>query len=115
MNKKLPNFKELYFVTSDKDDTVLLAMDIKINEKDNSVVWFDSVKDRVMTIKNIMDYDPLHFVFERDGDMGGTYTFIPLTLDIYNENVKNKILSRKEFESEQEMTRAFLKTINNSW
>ena len=40
-----------YYVSSEEDDTVLLAIDAKIT--DNGVDWFDTVRDRAFPIESI--------------------------------------------------------------
>ncbi len=109
-------FKPLYFVSSESDSTVLLAMDIRIsNDIENTIRWFDSVKERIMHIEKIIDQSPLHFVFQRKSGKNEVYTFVPLTLEIYNREVKNRILIPHNFATEDEMTNAFLETKNNAW
>ncbi|MBI3633398.1 MAG: hypothetical protein HY226_03850, partial [Candidatus Vogelbacteria bacterium] len=39
---------EVYYVKSQEDDTVILAMDPKIQGSD--LVWFDTVKERIKPI-----------------------------------------------------------------
>lgn len=115
-NKKIILESKVYFVSSEKDETVLLAMDVEINENEKTVKWFDTVKERLMYYELIVDSDHKHLVFERLEKEGGEiYTFIPLTLEIYDEKVKNRILIPKDFEFEEEMLKAFEETKNNAW
>lgn len=106
--------RPVYFVSSPEDSSVLIALDVKIN--DDSVSWFDTVKDRIMYIGKILDNNPEHFVFQRN-DKGetGIYTFVPMTLEIYNQRVKNRILIQQDFSREEEMLKAFQETKNNAW
>jgi hypothetical protein len=103
------------YVASPEDTTVLIAFDIRM-EGDNFISWFDTVKERRMRVGEIIEDTPECFVFRRnDGQQKSTYTFMPMTLDIYNEKVKHKILIPKAFADEKEMQRAFEKTKENAW
>lgn len=113
-NNKLES--RVYFVSSEKDKTVLLAIDVKIDENEKTVGWFDTVKDRLMYYESIVDPDDKHFVFQRSEKEGeGTYTFTPLILEIYREKVKNRILIPQDFKTEEDMLKAFEETKNNAW
>lgn len=113
-NNKLES--RVYFVSSEKDKTVLLAMDVKIDENEKTIGWFDTVKERLMYYEFIVDPNDNHFVFQRSEKEGGdTYIFIPLSLEIYNKKVKNRILIPKDFESEEDMLKIFEETKNNAW
>jgi len=103
------------YVSSPDDTTVLVAFDVEI-KNDGSIGWFDTVKERRMRIGEILDDTPERFVFKRnDGQQKVLYTFIPMTLDMYNEKVKHKILMPKTFTDEKEMLAAFEKTKENAW
>jgi hypothetical protein len=113
-NKQIFN-RRVCFVSSPDDRTVLVAFDIQITA-DNLIQWFDTVKERRMRIGEIISDTPEHFAFKRnDGKSQGVYDFVPMTLDIYNEKVKNKILIPKTFADEKEMRREFEKTKDNAW
>ena len=57
-----------------------------------------------------------YFTFERDrNEGGGTYTFVPMTLKIYNEKVKSRLFAKKDFINEEEMLKAFEETIKDAW
>lgn len=102
----------VYYVFSDTDSTVLIALSVQFNEK--NVLWFDTIKQRIMAIEKIVDSSHQHFVFERaliEG--GGIYTFVPMTLEIYNNKVKNNILSSQEFTDQEKLLLAFEKTLKN--
>jgi hypothetical protein len=107
----------VYFVEADnQDETVLVAMDVSINQQQKLIRWFDTIKDRLMYYSKIVDQDLNHFVFER-GDKGseGNYFFSPMTLDLYNKNVKAKLIQGKDFKTEEEMIAAFEKTKEQMW
>lgn len=104
----------VFFVSSANDPTVLLALNLEV--RGAYVRWFDTVKERMMRVKRILDEDPSHFVFERDEQEGnGVYTFIPMTLEIYNEKVKHQLLASQDFTDEEAMLQAFEETRKNAW
>jgi len=106
--------RRVYYVSSLKDESVLLAMDIKIEE--DLVRWFDTVKERIMRIDRIVENSPGRFIFERsEKEGGGTYIFTPLTMQIYREKVKSKLMLPKEFENEEDLFFAFERTRDNAW
>jgi len=110
--RKLP--KRVYYVYSPDDDTVLVAIDVVITG--NLISWFDTVRERRMTIEKIYSDSPDEFIFKRSEKEGGQiYSLIPLTLDIYNKKVKNRLLSPKDFENEEDMLNAFEQTKENCW
>ncbi len=111
--KKLPG--RVYFVeASNGDSTVLIAMNIYTDGK--VIRWFDTVKERVMGIKKITDKESDHFVFERaESEDGGKYTFMPMTLKIYNQKVKKNILVPQEVTDKEKMFRAFEETYKDAW
>src|SRR3989344_8420668 len=114
-NKKIILESKVYFVSSEKDETVLLAMGVEINESEKTIRWFDTIKERLMYYELIVDFDRKHLVFERsEKEGGGVYTFVPLTTKIYDEKVKKRILIPKDFKSEEEMLEAFEETKNNA-
>ncbi len=111
--KKLPG--RVYFVKASNDDTsVLIAMNIYTDSR--TISWFDTVKERIMGIEKIVDKKSDHFVFERaHSEGGGKYTFVPMTLKIYNQKVKKNILVPQEVTDEEEMLKAFEKTRESAW
>lgn len=106
--KKLP--ARVYAVASE-DPSVLVAMDVSID--DQTIRWFDSVKGRVMKIRSIIDDNPEHFIFEREG--GVRYLFEPLTIEIYRAKVKNGVLVPRDFDNQEDMLRAFEETREQQW
>ncbi|MBI4276777.1 hypothetical protein HY629_02980 [Candidatus Uhrbacteria bacterium] len=104
----------VYSVSSDRDETVRIALGVTYDQQ--RVQWFDTVKERRMRAASIVDPSPDHFVFERAAEEGGgTYTFIPMTLAVYNEKVKAHIVIPQEFTDEESMLRAFEKTQTEAW
>lgn len=112
----IPTFNHrVYYVSSPNDDTVLIALDVKVTNN-NSIKWFDTVKDRIMHIGEVLDNSPDHFVFQRDdNEQKGMYTLVLMTLGLYNEKVKSKILIPQDFASEESMFQAFEETKTNAW
>ncbi len=105
------NFSDrVYYVTCESDSTVLIAMDVRVQDK--YIVWFDTVKERTMEISRIIEENNDKFVFERKNDSENIdiYTFVPLTLDIFNEKIKPRFPERPGFETEQEMFEAMKKS-----
>ena len=103
----------VYFVSSPEDGTVLVAMDILI--QNNRITWFDTIKERTMEISKIEDGNPEHFVFERAGEPLRTYTFVPMSLDIYRSKVKSGLVQGKDFATEEELFLAFEETKKDVW
>ena len=111
--EKLPG--AVYLVECETDETVLVAMRLEVvrrfseGEEFISVKWFDTVRERVMRAKSIWRVGEC-LAFERLGtDGGGKYYFTPLTLEKYNSEVKDSLISGEDFTSEAEMIEAFLK------
>lgn len=102
------------YVVAPNDSSVLIAMDVRF--QDHTIRWFDTVKERIMTVARVVDMDPAHFVFERSaGEGGGTYTFVPLTLERYRANVQPHLLARKDFDTEEDLFTAFERTREEAW
>lgn len=103
----------VYYVQSSTDSTVLIALQVRI-ENEDTIVWFDTRKERSMVIEAILSADSKNFVFKRKENEGGhTYSFTPLSLDIYKANVKPKLVRGEEFTSEDELLNAFKETLND--
>jgi len=111
---KIKNIKDtVYFVSSDKDATVLLAMDIKIN--DGYISWFDTVKERMMKIKSTKDIDGDSFVFKRDDGNSSEYHFTPITLEIYNNKVGDRLISPRKYDNEEDLVEDLKATKGLAW
>ena len=100
----------VYYVESSGDDTVLVGIDVKIHRLENGstiVSWFDTVRERSMSAEEIRDENN-YFAFKRAEEEGGqVYRFTPMDLKLYDEKVRDKLLSKKEFSSTEEMYNAF--------
>ena len=104
----------VWHVSSDKDDTVLIGMDVEYDER--YVRWFDSVKERIMGIEKVEDPRSEHFVFHRRADEGGqTYTFEPMTLALYNQWVKHRLLIPRDMTDEDAMLKGLESSRTNAW
>ena len=111
--EKLPG--EVYLVECETDETVLVAMQLEVvrrfseGEEFISVKWFDTVRERAMRAKMVWRVGEC-LAFERlESDGGGKYYFTPLTLEKYYSEVKDLLVSGKDFKSESEMIEAFLR------
>lgn len=104
----------VYFVESNKDGTVVFALDVKYSP--TSVRWFDGTKERRMEVGEITDADPNHFVFKRsEAEGGGEYSFVPMNLDVYNTKVKERLVAGGDFDDEETMLKAFESTKESAW
>lgn len=86
-----------YYVSSATDDSVLIAIDPKIH--DGYVEWFDSVRDRMFEVVNV----------KRDGEVievetpRATYRFQPMTLELYDRFIKDKVDGKPSFYSTEQV------------
>ena len=104
--EKLPG--TVYLVECETDEAVVVRR-FSEGEEFISVKWFDTVRERVMRAKLVWRVGEC-LAFERLGaDGGGKYYFTPLTLEKYNSEVKDLLVSGEDFRSEAEMIEAFLK------
>ena len=96
------------------DPTVLIGIEVIIRE--NVISWFDTVRERMMKVGCVISETSGEFVFERvKEEGGGTYTFIPLSLDIYRTKVKSHTASREDFETEEDLFLALETTKKYAW
>ena len=111
--EKLP--AAVYLVECETDETVLVAMQLEVvrrfseGEEFISVKWFDTVRERAMRAKMVWRVGEC-LAFERlESDGSRKYYFTPLTLEKYYSEVKDLLVSGKDFKSESEMIEAFLR------
>lgn len=110
LNQNLPG--RVYYISCQSDDTVLVGMDIAIRM--GTVRWFDTVKERAMEIEKIVENSQSGFAFERKG--GGVYTFVPMTLEVYEDKVKRHLISPPDaFNSLDDLIKSFEKTKEKAW
>lgn len=115
--QKLP--KPVYYVESPDDDTVLVGMDVTIEyhkkgkESVYIIKWWDSTPHERGMVASRIKIEGEFFAFKRiDKEGGQTYYFRPMTLDIYNAKVKNRVYGEKtDFDNEDDMINEFLKTL----
>ena len=94
------------------DDTVLVAIDVKIRE--NYIEWFDTEKHRqfLATNTDLGDDGSISFTNPKSGM---SYQLTPLTLDTYNANVKNHMYgSSLNFNTEEELWEALLSSVEDA-
>lgn len=104
----------VYYVESEADETVLVGMDVQL--KGDFLTWFDTVKDRTMLVDRILEESSKEFVFKRnDQEGGGIYTFQPMTLEVYNSSVRERLINGETFSDTEAMIKAFLETQNDAW
>ena len=107
----------VYYIESTGDDTVLVGIGVRLaTAGDRALVsWFDTNRERQMH-GTILENNPSQFVFQRAAEAGGqTYSFIPLTLPIYQSAVKDKLWRGRNFDDEQTMISALLRSIRTAW
>jgi len=120
LNKKRDNDKrgverlpaDVYYVHSAEDDTVLIGMDVEIVRGDDGILahWLDTVKERRMLALATETRGDV-FVFTRvEKEGGGRYSFTPMSLEIYNLSVKEKLKNGLEFDNLGMLNAAFLST-----
>jgi hypothetical protein len=83
----------VFFIES-LDNTVLVALNLMY--KDGYVTWFDTVRDRFIKCKEVLENTPEKFVISRDPlEADFTYLFRPIELKDYQNNFKLFISGRK--------------------
>ena len=114
LRRKLP--AKVYYVESDEDWSVMIGIGVvaeKVRTKQGDYVqvrWFDTLRDRIMTAVRFFEKEGA-WGFERDPEEGGgKYYFRPMTLEIYNEKVKNRTKGKVEFDDEKKLIEGFLET-----
>jgi len=102
--------QRVYFVRCPNDETVLVAIDVQIDEE--HVRWFDTVKGRVMRFSQKELTDEGHFTFSRseidEGAGEYEYTFVPMNLDVYEQYVKDRLIQGKSFDSTEDVIASFI-------
>lgn len=94
----------VWFVDSDRDETVLLALDLHVTE--HGIEWFDTVHDRVFVPRAPITKERDTLFFETEG---ARYALSPLTLDRYVRSVRKRIHTTTPplFESTEEVQAYF--------
>jgi len=108
--RRLP--ERVYYVASPTDATVLVAMDVQI--EDGYVKWFDTVKERMMKLGRVVEDTQRDFTFEREG--GGVYSFTPLTIELYEQEIKHRVARPlMSYNSLEDILRSFEETRVQNW
>ncbi|MBI3632514.1 MAG: hypothetical protein HY225_03635 [Candidatus Vogelbacteria bacterium] len=113
-NEVLKNYKfekRVYYVASKEDDTVVLAIDPKI--RDGYLYWFDTVRERIKPIDEVMAAEDREFTFRSDGSV--TYTFLPLTIELYEKFVKSHLVAPEGYRDEEDLINKIIHTIDSAW
>lgn len=112
--EKLP--KQVYYIESPNDDTVLVGINVTINRDRMGereifkISWYDTSHERIMTASETRRKDD-RFAFKRiDQEGGGVYYFTPMELDIYNSKVKQRLAAGSDFTNNEDLIKAFLAT-----
>jgi hypothetical protein len=92
---------QTYFVESPNDDTVLLAIDVRLDE--GQVEWFDTVRDRAFPVRACRETRDGVFVVTDHTE----FRFRPLTLELYNERVIAQVTGHRSFGSTEELQRYY--------
>ncbi len=105
----------VYYISCPTDPTVLLGLDVQLINNER-LEWFDTIKERIMFVEKIIDSRPEHFIFQRkNSEGGGLYTFVPLTMTIYEKSVKHHLKIPTPVASEEELFKNIEATIKNAW
>jgi len=103
------NAKKVFFVGSQTDKTVLIAVHPRFQEQVKTLSWWDTVKERVKQVKSMqVGEDPVLQVTDAQDN---AYVFVPLSLPLYNNVVKNRLPGQREFATEEDMIKAFEDTM----
>ena len=102
--------KPLYFVWSNDDPYVLIALHPYYNKERQTLTWWDTTKERIADVES----------YKRSGDKSVTITtkrqtqltFVPLSLQLYQNAVKDKLTDHPDFKTEEDMLAGFESTIN---
>jgi hypothetical protein len=91
------------------DNTVLVALRVNFNESSKLLTWWDSNKERSMIANDlVINNENLSFTSE----LGNRYTFTPMTMEIYENKVKDKIVTGdKNVTTMEELLEGFEKTV----
>jgi hypothetical protein len=90
----------IYFVTSDTDDSVLLAIATRVSATPNGrsvFEWNDSVRWRAVEAERVDVHTEQRIEFT--SVRGARYTFVPLTLDRYVRHVQATVEGHPSFAS----------------
>ena len=117
-NNNLPthNFQNrIYYVSSLTDKTVVLAIDPVM--KNDMLFWFDTVKERIKPIFEIINDSEkkFHFIAYNEREVSDEYIFIPLTVDIYERYVKQRLKNSIAYQNERHLFSLILLTKESAY
>ncbi|MBI3632516.1 MAG: hypothetical protein HY225_03645, partial [Candidatus Vogelbacteria bacterium] len=101
---------KVYVVLSQQGDIVVLAINPKF--RDNYLVWFDSIKERMRSVGKIIKADSAEFSFISD-DNNVIYTFLPLTVELYEKNIKRHLIAPGVYKDLADLENKILSTIKS--
>lgn len=130
--------EQIYYVESDRDESVLVAVGLKIQrsfrsgenaaegvgDRENGykhengnlgdggvyfLEWFDTVYWRRMTASEVWTENGELFFKRIEPEGGGMYHFIPMTVTIYNQFVRDELFEPKDFTDDEEVRLGFLR------
>lgn len=93
---------EVYRVRSAEDPTALLGLDARL--EGTEVRWFDTGRDRGHSVVGIREERGAVIV---ETDSGLTYAFEPLSLAVYDAEVKPKVELSPQFGTVEELKRFY--------
>jgi len=109
--KKLPF--PVYYIESPNDSTVLIGLDVTVEIRHlntNTIIfisWYDTSHERIMQATEIAQNGE-NFAFKRaDSGNGSDYYLYPMSLEIYNQRVKQHLSTNEDFTNEKELIEAF--------
>lgn len=108
--------KPVYYIESSSDNTVLVGIGVTIEQmvkdgkKEVLISWYDTDHERAMRVDEAkLEGDDLIIRRVMEGD-GGIYRFTPMNLEIYYAKVKDHLTNGKDYNNEEDLIKAFLRT-----
>lgn len=109
MIKEFFSKTKIFFVGSISDQKALIALHPFYDSESNTLRWWDTNHERLIEIKNLIGIEANVLSLQTVDNK--QYRFIPMTLQIYNNLVKNQLPNPIEFGNEEEMIESFEKTM----
>jgi hypothetical protein len=103
----------IYYVCSQNDNTVLLALKVEIRKDLNIVSWFDTIKYRNFEYSQISEENNNITIYRSDSKDNLIYTLTPLTLELYNQKVKKHMTIQKEYQDKETLYKDLNESISN--
>lgn len=104
----------VYYIESQNDETVLLGINIRLVKKNERtyISWFDTVHERMMEISKIGRKED-GYVFKCVDSPQATYFILPITLDLYEEKIRKKLVNGKHFDNLEDLIAELLETLDD--